>query len=115
MFAKLSGLVTEANWSGWTPDEIRPYLDVAFDAFGWQRLMIGSDWPVCLVAGTYSRTMRVILEYVAARPAHEQDAIVGGNAQRFWRLKGDDESHDVAPGDRGPRIDISAAAFRSGV
>src|SRR5439155_4048841 len=100
VFAKLSGLVTEANWSGWTPDEIRPYLDVAFDAFGWQRLMIGSDWPVCLVAGTYSRTMRVILEYVAARPAHEQDAIVGGNAQRFWRLKGDDESHDVAPGGR---------------
>src|SRR5262249_53207435 len=59
VFAKLSGLVTEADWRGWTPDHIRPYLDVAFDAFGWQRLMIGSDWPVCLVAGDYVRTMRV--------------------------------------------------------
>lgn len=89
VLAKLSGLVTEADWKHWTPDLIRPYLDVAFDTFGWERLMIGSDWPVCLVAGSYSRTMRLVVEYIAARPAHERDAILGGNAQRFWRLKGD--------------------------
>jgi L-fuconolactonase len=90
VLAKLSGLVTEADWDTWTADDIHPYLDVAFDAFGWQRLMIGSDWPVSLVAGTYSCTMRVILDYIASRPASEQAAILGGNAQRFWGLKGDE-------------------------
>ena len=86
VFAKLSGLVTEADWTHWTPADIRPYLDVAFDAFGWQRLMIGSDWPVCTLAADYARTMRVALDYVSSRPSHEQDAILGGNAQRFWNL-----------------------------
>jgi L-fuconolactonase len=104
--AKLSGLITEAEWNQWTPDDIRPYLDVAFDAFGWERLMIGSDWPVCLVAGDYSRTMHVVLDYLAERPAHERQAILGGNAQRFWRLKRDES--DDARADR-------AAALRSGV
>ena len=89
VFAKLSGLVTEADWQNWTDAQFRAYLEVAFDAFGWQRLMIGSDWPVCLVAAPYRRTMRVVLEYLTSRPAHEQEAVLGGNAQRFWRLKGD--------------------------
>ena len=103
--AKLSGLSTEADWHRWTGDDLRPYLDIAFDAFGWQRLLIGSDWPVCLVAGDYSRTMRATLDYIAARSPHEQAAIVGDNAQRIWRLKRD--AHD-ARGDR-------AAAIRSGM
>jgi len=87
VFAKLSGLVTEASWARWTSDQIRPYLDVAFDAFGWHRLMIGSDWPVCTVAADYARTMNVVIDYVAARPEHERDAVLGGNAQRFWNLR----------------------------
>jgi L-fuconolactonase len=103
VLAKLSGLVTEAEWTGWTADDIRPYLDVAFDAFGWQRLMIGSDWPVCLVAGDYSRTMHVVLDYVSSRPAHEQQAILGGNAQRFWRLKVDDDLSRSHEDTRRPR------------
>lgn len=97
VFAKLSGLVTEADWGTWTADDIRPYLDVAFDAFGWERLMIGSDWPVCLLAGSYGRTMSLVVDYIASRPAHEQEAILGGNARRFWRLNGEDgtsRSHD---------------------
>jgi L-fucono-1,5-lactonase len=106
VFAKLSGLITEADWNGWTRDHLRPYLDVAFDAFGWERLMIGSDWPVCLVAGSYARTMDVVVDYIASRPAHEREAILGGNARRFWRLASD-EAHDV----RGGR----AAAFRGGL
>lgn len=85
--AKLSGLVTEADWHNWTPRQIRPYLDVAFDAFGWERLMIGSDWPVCLVAGDYARTLDVVRDYLSARPAVERDAVLGGNAQRFWNLQ----------------------------
>jgi L-fuconolactonase len=104
--AKMSGLVTEADWLNWTPDQIRPYLDVAYDAFGWQRLMVGSDWPVCLVAGSYRRTMDVVVGYLATRPAHEQDAVLGGNAGRFWRLTNHDA--DDAGGDR-------AAAAGSGV
>jgi L-fuconolactonase len=87
VWAKLSGLVTEADWTHWTPAMLRPYLDVAFDCFGADRLMIGSDWPVCTVAGDYSRTMRVVVDYVADRPARERDAVLGGNAQRFWNLR----------------------------
>jgi len=103
VFAKLSGLVTEAAWNRWTPAQIRPYLDVAFDAFGWDRLMIGSDWPVCLVSGSYARTMNVVVDYMAGRPAHEQDAVLGGNAQRFWRLEDDtvDAGGDRAAPGRG--------------
>jgi L-fucono-1,5-lactonase len=106
VYAKLSGLVTEADWNTWTPDDLRPYLDVAFDAFGADRLMMGSDWPVCLVAANYQRTLDAVVEYIAARPAHEQDAVLGGNAQRFWRLEADD-AHN-ARGD-------GAAAVRGGV
>jgi L-fuconolactonase len=86
VWAKLSGLVTEADWRAWTPGAIRPYLDVAFDAFGAERLMVGSDWPLCTVAGDYPRTMSVVVDYVAHRPAHERDAVLGANAQRFWNL-----------------------------
>ena len=84
--AKLSGLVTEADWRRWTAADLRPYLDVAFDCFGAERLMIGSDWPVCLVAGDYEPTMSAVVEYLEERPPHERDAVLGGNAQRFWNL-----------------------------
>jgi L-fuconolactonase len=86
VWAKLSGLVTEADWHTWTAGQLRPYLDVAFDCFGPDRLMIGSDWPVCTVAAGYARTMAVVVDYLADRPAHERDAVLGGNAQRFWNL-----------------------------
>jgi L-fuconolactonase len=83
---KLSGLVTEADWHRWSPGDIRPYLDVAFDCFGADRLMIGSDWPVCTVAADYGRTMAVVMEYLDDRPARERDAVLGGNARRLWKL-----------------------------
>jgi len=84
--AKLSGLVTEADWSRWTPADIRPYLDVAFDCFGAERLMVGSDWPVCTVAGDYARTMAVVVDYLAEHAAVDREAVLGGNALRFWKL-----------------------------
>ena len=87
VFCKLSGLVTEADWQHWTPQQIRLYLDVAFDAFGNERLMIGSDWPVCLVAGQYGRIMSVVKDYVRSNCPEALEGILGGNAQRFWRLK----------------------------
>ena len=84
--AKLSGLVTEADWRRWTPADIRPYLDVAFDCFGAERLMVGSDWPVCTVAGDYGRTMAVVVDYLAEHAAADREAVLGGNALRFWKL-----------------------------
>jgi L-fuconolactonase len=84
VFCKLSGLVTEADWQRWTPGQLRPYLDAAFDCFGPDRLMVGSDWPVCTVAAEYERTMSVFDDYVADR---DREAILGGNATRFWRLE----------------------------
>jgi L-fuconolactonase len=83
---KLSGLVTEADWKNWTQSDIEPYLDIAFEYFGSDRLMIGSDWPVCTVAGSYSQVMNVIIEYLALYPDSVTDAVLGGNAERFWKL-----------------------------
>jgi L-fuconolactonase len=89
VFCKLSGLITEADWTGWTPEQLRPYLDVAFDAFGAHRLIAGSDWPVCTVAGDYSRTMSVLAHYLSRKPESERAAVMGGNAQRCWNLNAD--------------------------
>ena len=86
VMCKLSGLVTEADWQHWKPDDIAPYLDVAFEAFGPERLMIGSDWPVCTVAASYARVMELIINYLDRFPAEARDAVLGGNAERFWKL-----------------------------
>jgi L-fuconolactonase len=87
VFCKVSGLVTEADWQSWTPEDMRPYLDVAFECFGPSRLMIGSDWPVCTVAAPYSRVMDVVKNYISKYAAEERNAVLGGNAAKFWRLK----------------------------
>jgi L-fuconolactonase len=84
---KLSGIVTEAHWNRWTPEEIKPYLDVIFEAFGPDRLMFGSDWPVCLLAASYSQVFHLIRDYIAQCPPGGQDAILGLNAMRFYRIK----------------------------
>lgn len=83
---KLSGLVTEADWRNWKPEHIFPYLEVAMKCFGPERLMIGSDWPVCTVAATYSQTMQVVSQFISEYPENVRTAILGGNAARFWRL-----------------------------
>ena len=87
VFAKLSGLVTEADWQQWKPEHLAPYLDVAFECFGAERLLIGSDWPVCTVAASYSRAVGVVKDYLARYSPQDQQAVMGGNAQRFWKLK----------------------------
>jgi L-fuconolactonase len=86
VFAKLSGLVTEADWHRWTPEALRRYLDAALDAFGAERLMIGSDWPVCTVAGDYGTVMDVVVSALSGRTAAERDAVLGRTARRFWNL-----------------------------
>jgi L-fuconolactonase len=87
VMCKLSGMVTEADWQHWKPEHMEPYLDVAFKCFGPQRLMIGSDWPVCAVAAPYSRAMSVVKDYLTRFSVADQEAVLGGNAQRFWKLK----------------------------
>jgi len=87
LFCKLSGLVTEADWRHWKPEQITPYLDVAFDNFGPDRLMIGSDWPVRLVAASYSDVIGLVRNYVLGKSPACLDRIFAGNAERFWRLR----------------------------
>jgi L-fuconolactonase len=87
VYAKVSGLVTEADWQAWTPEDIRPYLDVAFECFGPSRLMIGSDWPVCTVAASYERTLNLVKDYLSKYAPAEREAVLGNNAANFWRLK----------------------------
>ncbi|QNF35739.1 amidohydrolase family protein [Adhaeribacter swui] len=85
--AKLSGLVTEADWANWQPQDLSPYLDIALEAFGPERLMIGSDWPVCRLAGEYEAVMQVVVDFVTALSPDEQAAILGNNAVQFYNLK----------------------------
>lgn len=84
VFAKLSGLVTEAHWQHWQLMDIYPYLEVALQTFGTARLMWGSDWPVCEVAASYQQTLDLVQAFIAPLTAAEQAAIMGGNAARFY-------------------------------
>lgn len=84
--AKLSGLVTEADWRHWTVEHLHRYINAALDSFGPERLMIGSDWPVCTVAGGYRDVLDVVRTAIAGRPPGERIAVLGGTAQRFWNL-----------------------------
>lgn len=83
VFCKLSGLVTEAKWKQWQPRDFEPYLDVVFEAFGPERLMIGSDWPVCTLSGDYAAAMNLVKNYV---PEKDRDAVLGGTCARFYNI-----------------------------
>jgi L-fuconolactonase len=84
---KLSGMVTEAAWHTWKPADFQPYLEVALDAFGPDRLLIGSDWPVCLLSADYSQTMQLVQDYMAAFSEEEQAKVLGGNTVRMYGLR----------------------------
>lgn len=86
VWCKVSGLVTEADWVSWTPNSLKPYLDTVVDAFGPQRMLAGSDWPVCLVASSYHRWFEVLSEYFAEFSAAEREAIVGKTAIQVYKL-----------------------------
>ncbi|MGH9521844.1 MAG: amidohydrolase family protein [Terriglobales bacterium] len=87
VYCKLSGLVTEADWKRWTPNDCKPYLDAVFEAFGPERLIFGSDWPVCLLAAGYGQVTSLIAEYAAQCGSGALDAIMGSNAISFYRVK----------------------------
>jgi L-fuconolactonase len=84
--AKISGLVTEADPLTWSIDDLRHPVELAVDAFGPRRLMLGSDWPRCLAAGSYTDVVDSVRYLLAELPAHEQDEILGGTARRVYRL-----------------------------
>ena len=85
VYCKLSGLVTEADWTNWTERDFAPYLDVAFECFAPSRLMIGSDWPVCTVAGSYSRVVDIVKNYLIRFPADAREAVLGKTASEAYR------------------------------
>lgn len=86
VYCKVSGMVTEANWQGWTTKDFFPYLDVVFESFGPDRIMYGSDWPVCLVAGSYGQVKNIVEEYVAPWGTEVRDKVFGQNAVQFYNL-----------------------------
>ena len=83
---KISGMVTEADWHYWQPQHFTPYLDVVVNAFGISRVMFGSDWPVCLLAGGYKKMLDIVTNYFASFSATEQAQFFGENATKFYSL-----------------------------
>ncbi|MBQ1031259.1 amidohydrolase family protein [Micromonospora sp. C97] len=85
--AKLSGLVTEVPGSAWTPGDLRPAVEDALDAFGPDRLMFGSDWPVCLLASSYQRWVDTVAELLDGQDAADQASVWGATARRAYGLE----------------------------
>jgi len=86
VFCKISGMITEADWKNWQYEDLLPYLDVVLEAFGTDRLMFGSDWPVCLIAGSYSQVLEIVTTYIKQLSKEEQKAIMGENALKFYKI-----------------------------
>jgi L-fuconolactonase len=86
VWCKVSGMVTEADWRAWKAEDLKPYLDVVFEAFGPERLMFGSDWPVCLVAGGYARWKQALTAYLKGFSQEERRGVMGDNATSFYNL-----------------------------
>ena len=86
IWCKVSGLVTEADWSGWRPEDFKLYLDVVFDAFGLDRVMFGSDWPVCLLAGSYAQVYSLVDQFAAQFSPAARDQLFGLNAALVYGL-----------------------------
>jgi L-fuconolactonase len=83
---KLSGMVTEADWASWSVAGLRPYVDVVIETFGPNRLLFGSDWPVCLLAADYTTVVETAQELVAGLSSEEVAMVFGGTAERVYGL-----------------------------
>ncbi|MBT8315025.1 MAG: amidohydrolase family protein [Maribacter sp.] len=87
VYCKLSGMVTEADFNDWTPEQIYPYMNLVLEAFGPNRIMFGSDWPVCLVASEYGEVKQLVTNFISSLSLSEQSKIMGMNAIEFYNLK----------------------------
>lgn len=83
---KISGMITEADYNSWTPQQITPYMDWVLKIFGPERIMYGSDWPVCLVAGNYSEVKKLVTDFISTLSTSEKNSIMGENAINFYNL-----------------------------
>jgi len=86
VYCKVSGMLTEADWYSWKTEDFTPYLDAVFNAFSINRVMYGSDWPVCKLAGGYNRAMEILQIYTSRFSEKEQEQFYGGNAIEFYNL-----------------------------
>jgi L-fuconolactonase len=86
VYCKVSALLTEADWKNWQTDDFKPYLDTVFEVFGSDRIMFGSDWPVCLLAGSYSQVVQLIADYTKNLSPSDKQKIFGLNAVRFYGI-----------------------------
>jgi L-fuconolactonase len=92
VYCKISGMVTEANWSTWSTEDLRPYVDVVLQAFSPRRLMVGSDWPVCLLACSYARWVETLRTLIGELSTTERERILGGTAIEVYQLRSSDSS-----------------------
>jgi L-fuconolactonase len=86
VYCKISGMITEADWKSRQPANFTPYLDAVVHAFGIKRIMYGSDWPVCLLAGSYEKMFSIVQNYFSSFSKDEQELFFGGNAIKFYNL-----------------------------
>lgn len=87
VYCKISGMITEASHNNWKAEDFIPYLDVIVEAFGTERLMFGSDFPVCLLAGAYEQVLQVVEEYFQPFTTAEKERVFGKNAIQFYKLE----------------------------
>ena len=87
IYCKISGMITEADWNSWKQSDFKPYIDIVYEAFGEDRLMIGSDWPVCRLAGGYGQVMGIVEKYFSNFPENIQEKIFSGNCLDFYNIR----------------------------
>jgi L-fuconolactonase len=87
IYCKISGLVTEADWKNWKKEDFSPYLDLIFKSFGTNRIMFGSDWPVCKLAAEYPQQLDIIASYISSFSIEDKNKIMGENTIRFYNIK----------------------------
>ena len=86
IYVKLSGMITEADWSNWKPSDLAPYVSHVVEHFGYERVMFGSDWPVCLLAGSYEQVFKALVEALGPLSDEDRKNVFGRNACRFYGI-----------------------------
>ena len=86
VYCKMSGMITEADYNTWTLEQLNPYMDLILNVFGSNRIMFGSDWPVCLVAGNYKQVKEIVTNFIVKLSDSEQRGIMGYNAINFYNI-----------------------------
>lgn len=95
VWCKLSGMVTEADWKNWSREDLLPYMETVLEVFGPRRVMVGSDWPVCRLAGEYGEVMRIVPEFIASLDKEDQKRILYKNAIDCYQLNCDSNGEET--------------------